>query len=414
MTLFRESVVEGQRKQLYGKVTLHQPVAFGPLTAAAGLIVVVGFLFLATQGYSKRETVSGTVVPVGGTTGVFAPRSGVITSILASLGAQVEAGTPLYVVSGDTSGPKGDLTAAQRAQVVSRLAEINLQIQQAELRERDEAQRLHRRAKAISDDTLAIERSSAMQRQQMDLAESQLAQIEPLVRQGYISKIERDRRTQTALSQRQAVEDLDRQAQARAEEAADVMAQAKQLPSSLESETSQLRESRASLLQSLAELDVQSRVVVTSPIRGQVVAINAKPGEVASADQPVVSIAPRSSVLRAEVFIPTKAAGFVEVGQSVNVMVDAFPFQRFGSLPGRIVELHRAPISIPATSAQQPPMQAYRALVELKRTEFRTFGKLRKIQSGMQVTADVVTSKQTFLELMLDPLLASSRRAFAS
>jgi hypothetical protein len=41
--------------------------------------------------------------------------------------------------------------------------------------------------------------------------------------------------------------------------------------------------------------------------------------------------------LQAEIYIPSRAIGFVKPGQEVRLLYDAFPYQRFGAYRGRVV-----------------------------------------------------------------------------
>ena len=52
-----------------------------------------------------------------------------------------------------------------------------------------------------------------------------------------------------------------------------------------------------------------------------------------------LEILPADSPLQAELFIPARAIGFVEVGQDVRLLFDAFPYQRFGTYHGKIVKV---------------------------------------------------------------------------
>ena len=81
-----------------------------------------------------------------------------------------------------------------------------------------------------------------------------------------------------------------------------------------------------------------------------------------------LSILPTGSLLQAELFVPTRAVGFVRSGQQVRILYDAFPYQRFGSYGGRIIALTRTILTptddIGPIALSEP---AYKATVALDR-----------------------------------------------
>lgn len=94
------------------------------------------------------------------------------------------------------------------------------------------------------------------------------------------------------------------------------------------------------------------------------------------------------------------------VGAPVTLRIDAFPYQKYGALKGRIVELHKAPMAAAATGAAKP---AYRALVRLDKSEVLADGARRPLRVGMTLIAQVGLYRQSFLDALLDPLRAAKR-----
>ena len=60
---------------------------------------------------------------------------------------------------------------------------------------------------------------------------------------------------------------------------------------------------------------------------------------------PLLTIVPGGAAMRAELFAPSRAIGFVQPGQEVRVMYDAFPYQRFCSFAGRVEQVSRVIIA---------------------------------------------------------------------
>ncbi|MBL7373507.1 HlyD family efflux transporter periplasmic adaptor subunit, partial [Escherichia coli] len=64
-------------------------------------------------------------------------------------------------------------------------------------------------------------------------------------------------------------------------------------------------------------------------------------GRMASPDRPMMIIVPEGSPLKAEIYAPSRAIGFVHVGQEARLLYEAFPYQRFGSFGARVESISR-------------------------------------------------------------------------
>jgi membrane fusion protein len=406
MSLFRPEVTASQRRRLYGGVTLHQPVAFSVFAGVIVATTVVAMIFLAVASFARKETVRGSILPEAGFSEIVSPRSGVASEVLTEVGRDVPKGAPLIAVATEVNGTFGELGELQKEQTRVRIAELDIQARTQAQKAGFEQSRLLQRADAADEEVVGLENSLKYQREQLALAERQHQRIGPLVSSGYVSAIEGDRRAQMVLAQRQAIEDLERSIATRRADARDFRAQAASITAQLTGELSQIRSSRSLLQQNVDELDAQGRLIIRAPISGTVTAINVNVGGPVASGVELMTLASIQSPLRAEIFIPTRAAGFVEEGQTVRLMVDAFPYQRFGTVEGTITKIHRSPVTLRSSVEGAAPPQAYRAYVHLKRTSLFAYKGYHSIKPGMDISADIETSRQTLLQMLIDPVLS--------
>ncbi|THD82665.1 MAG: HlyD family efflux transporter periplasmic adaptor subunit [Phenylobacterium sp.] len=408
MSLFREEVIQSQRRRLFGDVTIHQPVALHVScgVALAGVIGVCGWLALAT--YARKETVSGWVTPEAGVSEVYTSRAGVVTQLLVAVDQRVAEGAQLATVSLDESGADGSLAAQQRAQLEAQLGNIETQLATSGRTDAADTQRLYAQAASFRAEATHLRDEQHLGEQQLSIAKRQLSDIQPLIAKEFISKLDVDRYSQQVIAQQQAVADLARQAQAKEAEAASTRSQAEASPQKASFDAAQLRSSEAALRQALAELNLHDRLFIRAPIAGRVTAINVKAGEAARSTVPLFAIAPETGPLEAEVFVPTRAAGFLAPGQPVKITVDAFPSQRFGTLNGRVATISRSPIqagemALPV-DLKEP---SYRVTARLDADSIKAYGQARALRPGMTLKAFITTARRSFLEWLLDPLLAN-------
>jgi membrane fusion protein len=126
----------------------------------------------------------------------------------------------------------------------------------------------------------------------------------------------------------------------------------------------------------------------------------------------VAVVIPEGAKLEAELLAPSRAAGFIHPGQEVHLMLQAFPYQRFGTVKGRISTISRTvlgptEINIPGLRIDEP---VFRVRVALPREEVHAYGEAIPLQPGMLLSADIVFDRRSLVRWLFDPLFAVARR----
>ena len=129
-----------------------------------------------------------------------------------------------------------------------------------------------------------------------------------------------------------------------------------------------------------------------------------------------MSLVPSNEVLQAEVWLKNEDAGFVRRGQEVKVKLAAYPFQKYGMLDGKVLQIsadstERNLNGNPRSAVEDPIPKAqfsYRTLIQLQHQNLRIDQDALQLSPGMQVAAEIKLADQTVLEYLLSPV----RRAF--
>ena len=144
-------------------------------------------------------------------------------------------------------------------------------------------------------------------------------------------------------------------------------------------------------------------------------AITAQRGQGVSGNQALASILPAGSELEAELYVPSRSAGFVKSGMEVLLRYQAFPFQKFGQFRGVVREvsgtsLRPDDIGEPRAvgSAAEP---LYRVRVALERQTVTAYGAEQNLRSGMAIDASVLLDRRRLYEWVLEPLYSISGRS---
>ena len=403
-TLFRQEAIDARRLTSFGNVTIHQPVAYGVVTSAIVGFTVIAIIFAATATFSKKQAAPGWIVPQGGMAGVYGAQGALVRALMVRPGERVAKGQILAVLSTDTSNALG-MTGEQEGLQIS-VQERYIDAQVTASRNRLSVSSLHAQdqIKALKAEAEMLRTERQLQVDQLQLAQQQLKDVEPLVGRGFISKFERDRRRQEALALQQAVSGVDRQIRDREAQATTAASDLADASSRQATEEAQLRAAQSSLRVNRITIDSRVGATLRAPISGVVASINDQIGETVQASLPVVSIAPVGAI-GAELLLPTRSAGLIQNGQSVRLHIDAFPYQRYGSLRGRIVEMGRAAV-VPTEYAAPITFKepSYRIRVRILSRLMNADGRKPEVKVGMTLSGDIIADKRTVLQWLTDPL----------
>ncbi len=125
-------------------------------------------------------------------------------------------------------------------------------------------------------------------------------------------------------------------------------------------------------------------------------------GGVVHVGVPLLKIVPQNEGLIAEVTLENYDAGFVSLGQLVQLKVAAFPFQKYGLLQGKIVHIGADVIS--QTQASNP-QTGFRVLVGFDQTTMKDErGSNLPLTAGLIVFAEIHQGKRSILQYLLDPI----------
>jgi membrane fusion protein len=408
--LFRQEVIDFQQHhRQWGRVVPLQPLPMRLMvwfiTVAAAAIIV--FLFLAQ--YARKETVTGYLAPAAGTARIFAPQQGIISAIYVEQGQRVEDGQPLLSVTTDQIAADGeDVNARILATLERQKASLNRQIAAEEHRTVSERERLATLIRSLETELDHFAAQIALQHERIRVVERLVASGAQLGARGLVSELDQRRREESLLEQRQSLNALHQQLTARQSQLTETRYTLEQLPTVMAEKIQLLRNELSAAEQRTAEVSGRRAYVIRAPIAGRVSSLQASVGQTADPRRLQLQIIPDGNTLQAELFVPARAIGFVEVGQEVRILYDAFPYQHFGTYRGRIIRVSQtiltgADIAAPVTLGGP----AYRAIVALERPDIDAYGKRIPLQPDMLLKADIILERRTLVDWILNPLLSA-------
>lgn len=408
-SLFREVAVSAFSKRNYGRPIVNKPKSWFYFSAMLLFMVTIVIWFLATSSYSRKEAVFGWLAPKDGLIRINVSQGGLVEQVLFQQGDIVEKGKPLFIISEEKklisgTGSSDDILAKLSLEK----AEIELQIQL----ESDSS------AFAIKNATLLL---TQLRIEKIEVKKQIEQQKERLILQNEmfnkyqrlhddelaVSFLELQSEKESYLSQKQALAAQKQRLVILEREIINTAAILTDRPLSSQQAKSELKRRLIDISNRQTQAETLGSHAILSPISGSIATLEVQAGNTVYPQQLLASLLPEDADLFAEVYIPSRAIGFIKPKQEVRVMYAAFPHQRFGAANGIVLEVSNTvlrPEEIPTSIGLEEP--AYKARIQLQQQSMQGFGEIMPLRPGMALQAEIILEKRSFLQWILEPLRA--------
>ncbi|RLJ64731.1 HlyD family type I secretion periplasmic adaptor subunit [Sulfurisoma sediminicola] len=175
-------------------------------------------------------------------------------------------------------------------------------------------------------------------------------------------------------------------------------------------ELANVRRERDSIGEQLQKAEKRRNLVImTAPVDAVVLDVAKRSiGSVVREAEPLVTLVALDAPLEAEVQIDATDVGFVKTGDAVRVKIDAFPFQKHGTLPGRVTVVSedafaRDPAQMRATG--QTGDAYYLGRVGLESTKLGKTGANFRLLPGLTLSAEIIVGRRSVISYFLYPLI---------
>lgn len=396
--LFRSRAIQSAGHRLFGTVTvIVPPSGFVALIISLLALTLLGFVAWYVE-IPQRVRAVGVLMPPDGLLDIVASAPGRIGKISVSEGQVIDAGDLLL-----------NITTGQE-----QLANLQLQALHAEIELLDEAharqvaidrnrlldldERLHSTGKRLA----LAKTEHKLQRDQVALNERRLTRRQGLAGQGGVSVDALDQERSSLL-----------QARARSAAMRHTMLEYEQnIAAIFRTRAAAEHESgRQVILQDLEKRRLQRQVLehehlISREIRaseaGVVARINVRPGVAVNAGDALLKVYRPHQQLEAWLYLSSAHAGFLQTGQSVQLRLDAYPYQLFGTRTAVVTSVSSVAIvpgELRVPLALSGPVFEVRA--RLDETHINAFNTAWPLAPGTSFQADLVQRRYKLYEWFL-------------
>ena len=404
--LFRQKAIEAASQRAFGTVTaVLPPSVFVALATGLLAVSLLGFAAWYVE-VAERVPAAGVLMPPDGLLEIVAGTPGRIARIRVEEGQTFAAGDPLFEIVSDLEA----------------LARSRLQSLEAQEMLLDEARALeaaidHSRARTLDEQLESLERRLAVARNEYDIQERQvgllerrLARRQNLAAKGSVSEDALDGERGVLLQARsrlaalrQVLLDYEQQIAAvsrRRDEAGDESGR-RGILHALE---------RRRLDRQIAEQETLVRRDIRAAEAGLVARINVHTGAMVAAGETLMKAYRPYESLEAWLYLSSSQAGLLEPGRSIELKIDAYPYETFGTVGAVVTSVSRVAI-VPRDT--KVPLALHGPAFEIRAAiddgDIHIFAARGKPAPGTSFQADLVMRRVRLYEWLLRHVVKDRR-----
>lgn len=364
-------------------------VTCGPIVA-----LITAFTFVD---FDQIERAEGWLVPAGGLVRLTVSQAGGIDHYYVEEGDVVDKGAAVVRLRLSYS-PAAPFDETSPDDLFQARMDSGTQLKESQ------SAAVNARISATSADGVALREREQPLRDQLEIAEQRLSmkresldRLLPLVDSGYISRNVFLTRRSDILSDEQGFVALQAELVSIKSQITNNRADVAALQQELKGLTDSWIIARTEIEQQRIDYARQQGATLHAPVPARVVGVSQNVGQSVMPGQTLALLAPVGSALEAEVFLPSKSAAHVRVGQRANLTFEAFPRERAEQTQGVVSYVSQsvlAPSDIPS-GAYPGEGSAIRVIVRLPRQSIQYGGKGFPLMPGMKLRASIITEDRS-------------------
>lgn len=404
-SLFREQAVEHRRSQIVGRTAL--PRSSSRWVTAIILLLALGLILATfTVSLGKGIRLAGQLVPGSGALDLFAPQTGVVSAVNARVGDMVSKGTVLFVIVLDTGNANDSAgLASTKSQLEKRIGIISKEAEARRTMAAREREVFNGRLRSKGQELRSIQEQIIMAEKRSELRAQATARYRSLA--NFFSPAQIEHQVELELQQRETVLAL-RSSEIRViQEVADLHAASEAADVNARLQIASLHAEEHRLAQERIAIAAKQQLLVEASQDGEIAAVNVVVGQHVTPLQPLGTLVAGASTLDAVVYSDSNSVGFLRVGQSASLRLDSFPYYKYGSLAGRVIEVTRHPVIVPPMLQNGSFQQAYAVRISVDSAAIASGGGVYPLRSGMQLVAIVESDHRFLWQWAIDPLIKS-------
>jgi membrane fusion protein len=406
VSIFNEKALSNHNNRLFGKVNARISISLHLISAAIFATAMILFAYLYSTEMHRKVSVDGYLHPDKGVINIFSEKSGYIEEVFINVGQPIKKGdaiTKLY--SAVSNDPDNYLRSIIRNKTQAKIEALKAKERNLSEMFEKEKNEINRKITMLDENISLVQRQVNLSEEDIDLHEEHYSRLKMLESERFISQQSINQSiTNIIEAKKELAYNSERYLELQSSKQ-NLRYKLAQLELNKNEDLANITVDKLNESIELDLKDIAHQYYIKATQSGVVTSVKTKKGEYVLPNSQIATIMPENTTLQAKVFVPSQASGLIDVGQTVNLKLSAFPFQKFGFIRGKI-EVIEQTITLPHENSSSINIHQpyYLVIVNLEQDHMNAYGRTFPLKAGMLLQADIILEKRSLLDWLLEPV----------
>ncbi|MGS3239733.1 HlyD family secretion protein [Klebsiella michiganensis] len=410
--IYRKEAIEYKKIHWKGKALLLAGIPAWLVTLLASLFLIALVLSLIFCTFTQRIDVRGEVITLPHSVNVFAPQQGFVVNQHVKVGDIVNKGQPLYELDVSRNTINGNLSAAQIEVINEKIANAEDIISKLTRNKAETLTALDKQLKTTSASLAETNRMLATTQVGLNKMHTNLSSYDKYLKDGLITKDQYNYQHSLYFQQQSAYQSLVTQKMQLESQLtqtnSDKITKAADFDNQISSQHNQINDYKNQLVESNAN----GNLIIKATTNGKIESLAVTKGQMVENGSSLAQIKPTGDIeYYLILWLPNNTIPYVKPGDTINIRYDAFPADKFGQFPGKVISISSVPASRQEMAeytnvnngTSQQELALYKAIIKIKDKTFNYNGKTLTLSNGLKAQAVVFLEERPLYMWMFTP-----------
>ena len=410
--IYRKEAIEYKKIHWKGKALLLAGIPAWLVTLLASLFLIALVLSLIFCTFTQRIDVRGEVTTLPHSVNVFAPQQGFVVNQHVKVGDIVNKGQPLYELDVSRNTINGNVSAAQIEVINEKIANAEDIISKLMRNKSETLTALEKQIKTTSASLAETNRMLATTQVGLNKMFTNLSSYDKYLKDGLITKDQYNYQHSLYFQQQSAYQSLVTQKMQLESQLtqtnSDKITKAADFDNQISSQHNQINDYKNQLVESNAN----GNLIIKATTNGKIESLAVTKGQMVENGSSLAQIKPTEDIeYYLILWLPNNTIPYVKPGDTINIRYDAFPADKFGQFPGKVISISSVPASRQEMAeytnvnngTSQQELALYKAIIKIKDKTFSYNGKTLTLSNGLKAQAVVFLEERPLYMWMFTP-----------
>ena len=410
--IYRKEAIEYKKIHWKGKALLLAGIPAWLVTLLASLFLIALVLSLIFCTFTQRIDVRGEVITLPHSVNVFAPQQGFVVNQHVKVGDIVNKGQPLYELDVSRNTINGNVSAAQIEVINEKIANAEDIISKLTRNKAETLTALDKQIKTTSASLAETNRMLATTQVGLNKMHTNLSSYDKYLKDGLITKDQYNYQHSLYFQQQSAYQSLVTQKMQLESQLtqtnSDKITKAADFDNQISSQHNQINDYKNQLVESHAN----GNLIIKATTNGKIESLAVTKGQMVENGSSLAQIKPTGDIeYYLILWLPNNTIPYVKPGDTINIRYDAFPADKFGQFPGKVISISSVPASRQEMAeytnvnngTSQQELALYKAIIKIKDKTFNYNGKTLTLSNGLKAQAVVFLEERPLYMWMFTP-----------